>query len=146
MSNQASKLFEWREIRQELQNDFTEENLQRVITWWQSLDYRSNGFDYDNVDSWPNVWELIDEGQYTRSGIGLGCFYTVAHAYPKKENEIWLIHDLLYSEMYLVCYVDGYILNRASGKLEKFDNVKSDINILEKHTASTIMDALKFKE
>jgi hypothetical protein len=146
MNNNASKLFEWRELRKNLETHFSEGNLQTIITWWQSFKFRANGFDYDNIKTWPNVWELIQDGYYTTSSIGLGCFYTITLAYPDKDIELWLIHDLLYSEIYLVCYIDGYILNRLSGKLEKYEDVSQDINILEKHKAEYIIDALKFKE
>ena len=45
--------------------------------------------------------------------------------------------------MYLVCYVDGYILNRITGELDKFELVQNDLDVLKKYTASTIIDEVK---
>jgi hypothetical protein len=48
--------------------------------------------------------------------------------------------------MYLVCYVDGYILNRSSGKLNKYEDIQNDIDILEKHAADKIIETLKYRD
>ena len=104
-------------------------------------------FDPDGVDFEPLLVSgsklYITEQFYTNSGNGLGCFYTVHHAHPKLEPEVWLVHDLAHGDMYLVCYVDGYILNRITGELDKFDLVQNDLDILNKYTASTIINAVK---
>lgn len=143
MRDKATLLYEWRQLRLKLKEKFSEDNLKSVITWWKSLDYHVNGFNYDQLYTWPDVWEYISEGHYTNSGNGLACFYTVHHAQPKLESEVWLIHDLALGDMYLVCYVDGYILNRANGKLEKYEDIKNDIDILEKYNSQTVIDNLK---
>ena len=45
--------------------------------------------------------------------------------------------------MYLVCHVEGYILNRSSGELERYEDVKDDLDILEKFTADKVINAVK---
>lgn len=145
MRDTAALLYEWRQTRLQLKEQFCESNLQKAIDWWKSLKYHMNGFNYDQTYTWPDVWEYISEGHYTNSGNGLGCFYTVYHATPNKNPEVWLIHDLFYGDMYLVCYVDGYILNRSSGKLDKYEDIKHDIDILEKHSATDIIETLKYR-
>ena len=146
MRDTAALLYEWRQTRLNLKEQFCESNLQKVIDWWKSLDYHTHGFNYDHLNTWPDVWQYITEGFYTNSGNGLGCFYTVYHANPKKNPEVWLIHDLEYGDMYLVCYVDGYILNRSNGKLYKYDEIANDIDILEKHDAEKIIETLKYRD
>ena len=143
MKGTATLLFDWRQTRLDLKEEFSENNLQRVMDFWKSLDYSRHGFDYDRNAMWPDAWEYITEQFYTNSGNGLGCFYTVHHAHPKLEPEVWLVHDLAHGDMYLVCYVDGYILNRITGELDKFELVQNDLDVLKKYTASTIIDAVK---
>ena len=146
MRDKAALLYEWRQIRLQLKEQFCESNLQKTIDWWKTLNYHTHGFNYDNRNTWPDVWEYISEDFYTNSGNGLGCFYTAYHADPKKKPEVWLIHDLAHGDMYLVCYVDGYILNRVDGKLYKYEDIKDDMSILEKHTAEEIIETLKYRD
>lgn len=146
MKDKSLLLFEWRQIRLELKNNFTEENLQNVIDWWKHLDYHAQGFDYDNPKTWPDVWEYISEEFYTNSGNGLGCFHTVNLALPDKDPELLLVHDLLHGDIYLICVVDGWVLNRRSGKLEIYEHVKEDLDIIERHSKEFILDTLKFRD
>lgn len=143
MNEHATLLYEWRQTRLKLKDDFSDKNLQNSIDFWKSVKYHQHGLDYDRPSTWPDVWEYITEQHYTNSGHGIGCFYTVYHARPDLNPEIWLIHDLLHGDMYLVCYVDGYILNRMSGKLERYEDVKDDLDILEKFTAEKVVNAVK---
>ena len=146
MRDKAALLYEWRQIRLQLKEQFCESNLQKTIDWWKTLNYHTHGFNYDNRNTWPDVWEYISEDFYTNSGNGLGCFYTAYHADPKKKPEVWLIHDLAHGDMYLVCYVDGYILNRVDGKLYKYKDIEDDMSVLEKHTAEEIIETLKYRD
>jgi hypothetical protein len=146
MKDKSTLLYEWRQQRLELKNNFTETNLQKVVDWWKSLDYHSQGFNYDNLTTWPDVWEYISEEFYTNSGNGLGCFYTVHHAHPDKDPELLLIHDLLYGDIYLICIVDGWLLNRSSGILERVDDVHADFDILKRFSKELILDKLKFRD
>ena len=144
MKDTATLLYEWRQHRLKLKDNFNEENLQNAMDWWNALNPRAHGFDFDHLDTWPDVWEYITEGFYTVSGNGLGMFYTVLHADETKDVEIWAIHDLLHTDMYLIAVVDGYVLNRMSGKVENLEDVKSDLNILAKHTKDEVITELKY--
>lgn len=143
MKDKATLLYEWRQLRLKLAEDFNEQNLQNINNWWMSLDYHANGFNFDDLSTWPDVWQLISDGYYTRSGNGLGCFYTVHHSNPKLDCQVWLIHDFLYSDIYLVAYADGYILNRKNGILERYEDIKSDISVIERHDKDRIIEAVK---
>jgi hypothetical protein len=146
MKDKSTLLYEWRQRRLELKNNFTETNLQKVVDWWKSLDYHSQGFNYDNLTTWPDVWEYISEEFYTNSGNGLGCFHTVCHACPDKDPELLLIHDLLYGDIYLICVVDGWILNGSSGILERVEDTPTDFDVLKRFSKEFILDALKFRD
>ena len=143
MTDTANLLYEWRQTRLNLKEDFSEKNLQKAMDFWKKLDYSRHGFDYDRPASWPDVWEYITEEFYTNSGNGLGCFYTIHHARPDLNPEVWLIHDLSEGDMYLVCYVDGYILNRITGKLDKFELIKDDLDILTRHDSTKMINLVK---
>lgn len=57
-----------------------------------------------------------------------------------------LIHDLYYGDMYLICVVDGWILNRRNGIVEKLEDVSKDIDILKRFSKDFIIDTLKFRD
>jgi hypothetical protein len=144
MQDKAILLYEWRQLRLKLQNKFTKSTLQKIVNWWKDFPYHNNGFNYDDITTFPDVWEYISEEFYTNSGNGLGCFYTAYHAHPDKNPELWLILDLTQQgEIYLVAYVDGYVLNRLHGKVDKYEDVKDDIDIMERITYEDIEPHLK---
>jgi len=142
MKDSASLMFEWRSIRLKLKDGLTEDNLQEMTDWFFSLNPSVHGFNYDDMKTWPDIWRYISEEFYTESGNGLGMFYTLVHADYKPE--LWLIHDLYHSDIYLVCIIDDYVLNRKSGKVEKLSEVRSDLDVLEKHTSDNVMETIKF--
>jgi len=144
MQDKAILLYEWRQLRLKLQKDFNETTLQEIVNWWKAFPYSANGFNYDDVTTFPDVWEYINEEFYTNSGNGLGCFYTLYHSYPKNKPELWLILDLSEGgEIYLVAYMDGYVLNRKNGKVDKYEEIKDDIDIMERITYKDIEPHLK---
>ena len=87
--------------------------------------------------------EYINEGYYTHSGNGLGCFYTMHYACPERDNRLWLIHDMYYGDMYLVTYTDGFVLNRSE-KYAIMKNIK-DLHIMEKYDTNKIISTLKYR-
>ena len=83
MQDKATLLYEWRQLRLKIQNDFSQKQLQNMMNWWKSLEPAVHGFNYDDMKTWPDVWEYINEGYYTHSGNGLGCFYSIHYACPE---------------------------------------------------------------
>ena len=144
MNDKAQLLFDWRQQRLALEQNYNKEGLQELTDWFNSLKPSMHGLNYDDIDTWPTMWEYLADGYYSISGNGLGFFYTIVHTFPEKEPELWLIHDLYYSHMYLITVVDGYVLNRMSNEVELFDDVKHDLNTLEKHTKQSVLDATKW--
>ena len=144
MQDKAILLYEWRQLRLKLQKELTQSTLQEIVNWWKTFPYSANGFNYDDVTTFPDVWEYISEGFYTNSGNGLGCFYTAYHSHPDKNPELWLILDLTQQgEIYLVACVDGYVLNSKNGKVDKYEEIKDDIDIMERITYKDIEPHLK---
>lgn len=144
MNDKAKLLFDWRQQRLALKDNFTKEGLQEVFDWFKSLNPSLHGFNYDDNRTWPDIWQYLSDGYYSRSGNGLGLFYTIVHTFPEKEPELWLIHDLLHTDMYLIAIIDGYVLNRDSGEVELLADVQSDLHILTKHTKEEVMTAVKW--
>lgn len=145
MKETSALLYEWRQQRLSLSENFTEKALQELLDWWNTLSPHTHGFNFDDTDSWPDVWQYITEGFYTKSGNGLGIFYTLAFAQPEKEIELWLVHDLLYTDMVLMAVVDNkYVLNRDSNRVEQLKNAQKDLNILKKYSKKEVLEAIKF--
>ena len=110
------------------------------MDWFEKLDLTPHGFNFDDITRLileNFIWEYINEGYYTRSGNGLGCLYTLHHFckiwQTKKDNQLWLVHDMYYGDMYLVVYSEGYILKRGKMvKICEYDEVnKKDLIFLK---------------
>jgi hypothetical protein len=143
MRDKATLLYEWRQLRLELQKEFSQKQLQNIMDWFSNLKPAVHGFNYDDMHTWPDIWEYINEGWYTHSGNGLASYYTIDFAYPEKDVQLWLVHDMLHGDMYLVTYVDGYILKRSDGKVCNYEENKKDLHIMEKFDKMKIISTLK---
>ena len=47
MNEHATLLYEWRQTRLKLKDDFSDKNLQNSIDFWKSIKYHQHGLDYD---------------------------------------------------------------------------------------------------
>ena len=58
MRDKATLLYEWRQLRLELQKEFSQKQLQNIMDWFEKLD-PSHGFNFDDITTWPDIWEYI---------------------------------------------------------------------------------------
>jgi hypothetical protein len=109
------RLRSWREFRSSIDKLSLEEALNATAELWSHAPFTPYYLDIDNLDSWPDPWQLIDENVYCDVAKSLGIIYTMLLTEHRHNLDIELrvYKDVVARVEYnLSCFNDGkYILN-----------------------------------
>lgn len=72
------RLVDWVELRNPNPVEPLEAYLLRVNEWWHQTPWSPYYLHWDDVDTWPTPWELLDDNIFCPISRGLGMLYTVA--------------------------------------------------------------------
>jgi hypothetical protein len=75
--NYDSRLQNWYDLRQKLQNADTATKCIEIDNWWQSAPLVNHYLHPHELDTWPGPWELINDNEYCLLARGLGMIYTL---------------------------------------------------------------------
>jgi hypothetical protein len=75
--NYDSRLQNWYDLRQKLQNADTATKCIEIDKWWQSAPLVNHYLHPHELDTWPGPWELINDNEYCPLARGLGMIYTL---------------------------------------------------------------------
>ena len=75
--NYDSRLQNWYDLRQKLQNADTATKCIEIDNWWQSAPLVNHYLHPHELDTWPGPWELINDNEYCPLARGLGIIYTL---------------------------------------------------------------------
>ena len=130
---------EWNQLRADNQSNDLESALLAINNWWQMLPMDSHYLHWDDVERWPDPWDLIADGIFCPIAKSLGIIYTL-HLINRPE-----IKDLQFAKTHegdnLVLVNQGkYILNWAPGEL--LNTRTSKIQITQTMDASVVTKKL----
>lgn len=72
------RLVGWNNLRARCQNLPTESALQEINRWWFGTPWRPYYLHWDDVESWPDPWQLLSDDIYCEVARGLGILYTIS--------------------------------------------------------------------
>jgi hypothetical protein len=77
--NTFAKRFEsWTQLRRQVATVPTEQALHTINAWWFLAPWRAYHLHWDDQESWPDPWQLLDDNIYCSLARGLGIMYTIA--------------------------------------------------------------------
>ena len=113
------RIVSWRNWRESLSKLPKEQILQQVAETWSRVPTVMHLLSPDQMDTWPNPWQLITDNYYCDVAINLGIFYSLA-----------LIESVEFDDLCLEIYQDQngwinlssvdqgkYVLNYSHGKI-----------------------------
>ena len=105
-------LQEWKNLRRQLVTDLSDEvHLSSVTNFWsQSPVMCRHLIDWDNPQSWPDPWNMINDNSYDDDMIALGMFYTLIYAEDNRwQGRVYLAlaSDIEKTFQHLVVVVDN---------------------------------------
>lgn len=76
-TNYETRLQDWYDLRQSLQNADTATKCVEIDKWWQSAPLVSHYLHPQEVSVWPGPWDLLNDNEYCYLARGLGMIYTL---------------------------------------------------------------------
>jgi hypothetical protein len=134
------RLILWNQLRTDNQSNDLETALLAINDWWQLLPLDSHYLHWDEVDNWPDPWDLLADGIFSLTSKSLGIVYTL-HLINRPE-----INDLQFAQTSdgdnLVLVNQGkYILNWAPGEMLNTSTAQK-IQITQMMNASVVTKKL----
>lgn len=79
LSSPEIKILNWREFRRKISDMPVKSALQDTATLWKNCPkLQKNLFDINDVENWPDPWQLISQTAYCESSQTLGIYYTLS--------------------------------------------------------------------
>jgi len=72
------RLDAWASLRQQIQNKSAEQALTTINQWWFQTPWRAYHLHWDDQETWPDPWELLNDNLYCDVARGLGILYTIS--------------------------------------------------------------------
>lgn len=117
------RIVSWRNWRESLNSLPKEEILQQVAETWSHVPIVMHLLSPDQIDTWPNPWQLITDNYYCDIAINLGIFYSLALIENVKFDDLcieiyqdqngWINLSSVEQGKYVLNYSHGKIVNRS---------------------------------
>lgn len=71
------RLQEWAALREQCAQLDPKSALEQINSWWFNCPWRPYHLHWDDRESWPDPWQLLDDNVYCPLARGLGILYTI---------------------------------------------------------------------
>ena len=72
------RLSSWSDLRSQVQHQPLDQALTNINAWWFTAPWVPYHLHWDDRDTWPDPWQLLDDNIYCGLARGLGILYTIA--------------------------------------------------------------------
>ena len=72
-----ARLQAWNQLRDQCRYLPTESCLESINSWWFQVPWRPYYLHWDDIDTWPDPWQLLSDNHYCDVARGLGMLYTI---------------------------------------------------------------------
>jgi hypothetical protein len=106
-----TRLRTWHELKEALQEKNLETICIEVDKFWQRCPMHNHYLHPDEIENWPNPWELLKDNSYCDYGRALGMIYTLLQLGVKSIDFVEALYDN--REDVVLVLVDNakYVLN-----------------------------------
>ena len=73
----SARLVQWHDLRVRVCDMPVEQALASINTWWFAAPWSSYYLHWDDLDRWPDPWQLLSDNIFCEVARGLGMLYTV---------------------------------------------------------------------
>jgi len=104
------RLNEWYSLRTEVSSIGLESSLLTINAWWHTAPWTAYYMHWDDCESWPDPWQLLDDNVFCDVARGLGILYTITMLDREDVQNASLVHTDDGYNLVLIPDTD-YILN-----------------------------------
>ena len=129
------RIIAWREWRNGLENLSVEQALEEVASTWAKVPTVLHYLAPDQIDEWPNPWQLITDNVYCDLGICLGMYYTLALIEKPKIQDLqlkiyqgtegWINLSSIDQGKYVLNYNHGTVVNMSCVEKDQLELIFS---------------------
>jgi len=144
-NNCRDRILRWRDWRCTLDLLPFEDALREVAMAWGMAPIVNHYLAPDEVDAWPQPWELIDDNHYCDLAVCLGMYYSLMLSkHNTHDFSIVLYKDDVEQSWYHLCLVDGgkYVLNWNIGSVLNTSPVPQTARIIHHYKQIALADKL----
>ena len=126
----SERLNIWRNVRQKSHNNITE-----VLEDFASIEMLPRYLDYYTPSSWPNPFEIVNEGYLCQSGVTLVLLSTLINKGFISEDTIQLpvISNNITGDSGIVLLHEDEVFNFTPGDIVSWEYVKNNATIFQTH-------------
>lgn len=71
------RLTAWAQLRNQTASLPLAQALETINVWWFRAPWRAYHLHWDDLETWPDPWQLLDDNVYCGLARGLGIMYTI---------------------------------------------------------------------
>ena len=134
-----NRILSWREWRNDLEKLSLEDAIQNVAQSWAKVPTVMHYLAPDQLEEWPNPWQLITDNIYCELSIALGMYYSLALLEHTSITDLklqiyktpngWLNLSSVNHGKYVLNYSHGNVVNSSQLNLSQKDLVFEYLNI-----------------
>lgn len=76
--NFPDRLLSWNQLRAQVQLLPQEQALEKINLWWFSTPWIPYYLHWDDIQDWPDPWQLLNDNYFCDVARGLGILYTIS--------------------------------------------------------------------
>lgn len=103
------RLAAWAQLRSQVAALPPERALAAINTWWFQTPWRPYHLHWDDLETWPDPWQLLDDNMYCSLARSLGIVYTIIML-ERPDLQDAMIIESDSDNLVLLCQ-EKYILN-----------------------------------
>jgi hypothetical protein len=122
----------WQQFRQKISSLPLDAALEETENLWSYAPFVKNYLTTDNLDNWPDPWELLYENTYCSLAKALGIMYTVWLSDHGTDPELRIYRDPITKENYnLVWFENGkYVLNYLHDQVVNKKQINKNLELI----------------
>jgi hypothetical protein len=73
----SNRLTSWNQLREQAQLLPVEQALKLINSWWFDVPWKPYYLHWDDIETWPDPWQLLSDNHYCNLARALGILYTI---------------------------------------------------------------------
>ena len=111
------RLSQWHQLRLDNQNNPLEQALLNINDWWQQCPWVPYYLHWDDMEQWPDPWDLLVDNGFCSLAKALGIIYTIHMISRPDITCVELAANADSADNLVLVNKGKYILNWEVGKL-----------------------------
>jgi hypothetical protein len=136
----SERLRYWHDFRKKISKLTKEDALKETHHLWCYAPFVSHYLTTDQIATWPNPWELVNDNYYCDLAKSLGMVYTLYLTSHAIESTIEIYRDEISKDNYNLVYIDGgkYVLNYLHDEVINKKQIQSGLKHIKSITTTDL--------